>query len=133
MTIETQRPELEALINERMKTGAFQNVEDVLMQALKASPTLDEKDAGRSKREIVRNGRRTGRSDAASPFKEIRFVCPASVRTKIFRQRSSGNLNVAWRILSLSLAIVVTSPCAYPAASLTTIHTSTERRGQLSP
>jgi hypothetical protein len=48
MTIEIQRPELETLINERMKTGAFQNVEDVLMQALKASPTLDEKDAGRS-------------------------------------------------------------------------------------
>jgi hypothetical protein len=38
MTIEIQRPELEALIRERMESGAFQNVEDVLMQALKASP-----------------------------------------------------------------------------------------------
>jgi hypothetical protein len=44
MTIEIQRPELEALIRERMKSGAFQNVEDVLMQALKASPAPDEKD-----------------------------------------------------------------------------------------
>jgi hypothetical protein len=37
MTIEIHRPELEALIMERMKAGAFQNVEDVLMQALEAS------------------------------------------------------------------------------------------------
>jgi hypothetical protein len=38
MTIEIHRPELEALILERMKSGAFQNVEDVLMQALKSAP-----------------------------------------------------------------------------------------------
>ena len=37
MTIEIHRPELEALIRERMKTGAFHNVEDVLMQALTSS------------------------------------------------------------------------------------------------
>ena len=37
MTIEIHRPELEALIRERMKSGSFQNVEDVLMQALKSS------------------------------------------------------------------------------------------------
>src|ERR1019366_6216702 len=37
MTIEVHRPELEALIRERMKSGAFQNVEDVLMQALQSS------------------------------------------------------------------------------------------------
>jgi hypothetical protein len=48
MTIEIQRPELEALIRERMKSGAFRNVEDVLMQALKPAPAPDEKDAGRS-------------------------------------------------------------------------------------
>jgi len=32
MTIEIHKPELEALIQERMKSGAFQSVEDVLMQ-----------------------------------------------------------------------------------------------------
>ena len=38
MTIEIQRPELEALIHERMKSGTFQSVEDVLLQALKSAP-----------------------------------------------------------------------------------------------
>jgi hypothetical protein len=38
MTIEIRKPELEALIRERMKRGTFQNVEDVLIQALKSSP-----------------------------------------------------------------------------------------------
>lgn len=33
MTIEVHRPELEALIQERMASGAFQSVEEVLMQA----------------------------------------------------------------------------------------------------
>ena len=45
MTIEIHRPELEALIRERMKSGTFQNVEDVLLQALKSSPVRAEKDA----------------------------------------------------------------------------------------
>ena len=38
MTIEIHQPELEALIRQRMDSGAFRNVEDVLMQALKSSP-----------------------------------------------------------------------------------------------
>jgi hypothetical protein len=71
MTIEIQRPELEALINERMKTGAFQNVEDVLMQALKASPILDEKDAGRSNDKSSLTGAELVEVMQASPFKEI--------------------------------------------------------------
>ena len=37
MTIEIHKPELEALIQERMNSGEFQNVEDVLLQALKSS------------------------------------------------------------------------------------------------
>jgi hypothetical protein len=37
MTIEIHKAELEALIQERMKTGAFQTIEDVLIQALKSS------------------------------------------------------------------------------------------------
>jgi hypothetical protein len=38
MTVEIHKPELEALIRERMKSGAFQDVEDALLQALKSSP-----------------------------------------------------------------------------------------------
>jgi hypothetical protein len=38
MTIEIHRPELEALIMDRMKAGAFQTVEEVIMQALKTAP-----------------------------------------------------------------------------------------------
>jgi hypothetical protein len=38
MTIEIHRPELEALIRERLTSGVFQDVEDVLMQALKSPP-----------------------------------------------------------------------------------------------
>src|SRR6266436_1814393 len=38
MIIEIHKPELESLIRERMESGGFQNVEDVLMQALKSSP-----------------------------------------------------------------------------------------------
>ena len=37
MMIEIHRPELEALIRERMNSGAFHDVEDVIMQALKSS------------------------------------------------------------------------------------------------
>ena len=42
MTIEIHKPELEALIRERMTSGAFQDVEDVLMQALKSSPPVEQ-------------------------------------------------------------------------------------------
>ena len=41
MTIEIHRPELEALIMERMKTGRFRSVEDALMQALEVLPAMD--------------------------------------------------------------------------------------------
>lgn len=38
MKIEIHRPELEALILQRMKSGGFHSIEDVLMQALETSP-----------------------------------------------------------------------------------------------
>ncbi len=38
MIIEIHEPELENIIRERMASGEFQNVEDVLMQVLKPSP-----------------------------------------------------------------------------------------------
>jgi hypothetical protein len=45
MTIEIHRPELEALIRERMKIGGFRDIEDALMQALATSRVTNEKPA----------------------------------------------------------------------------------------
>jgi Arc/MetJ-type ribon-helix-helix transcriptional regulator len=39
MTIEIRKPELEALIRERMQTGRFQSIEEALLQALRLSPS----------------------------------------------------------------------------------------------
>jgi hypothetical protein len=41
MTIEIHRPELEALIRERMNSGGFHDVEDVIMQALRSAPAAE--------------------------------------------------------------------------------------------
>ncbi len=38
MTIEIHQPELEAMIQQRIDSGAFQNIEDVLWQAMKSLP-----------------------------------------------------------------------------------------------
>jgi hypothetical protein len=38
MTIQITRPEVEALINQRLQSGAFRNAEDVILQALQCSP-----------------------------------------------------------------------------------------------
>ena len=68
MTIEIHRPELEALIRERMKIGGFQNVEDVLMQALETSSETGAKPS-------TTTGNRTGADLIAamqsSPYREI--------------------------------------------------------------
>lgn len=37
MTIQITRPEVEALINQRLLTGAFRDAEDVIMQALQST------------------------------------------------------------------------------------------------
>lgn len=71
MTIEIHRPELEALIRERMKRGAFQNVEDVLMQALESSPLPVGKDAGPSHETATPTGADLVAAMQASPYKEI--------------------------------------------------------------
>ena len=42
MIIDIHKPELETLIRERMASGAFQNVEDVLMRPLKSSPAVEQ-------------------------------------------------------------------------------------------
>lgn len=38
MTIEIHKPELEALIMERLRNGTFESVEDFLLQALQGPP-----------------------------------------------------------------------------------------------
>lgn len=38
MTIQITKPELEALINQRLQAGGFQDAEDVVFQALQSSP-----------------------------------------------------------------------------------------------
>jgi hypothetical protein len=73
MTIEIHRPELEALIIQRMKSGGFQNVEDALLQALKALPPVEER-AGAS------HDKRTGadliEALQASPYRELDIEPP---------------------------------------------------------
>jgi hypothetical protein len=68
MTIEIQKPELEALILERMQKGGFASIEDALMQALEASPVVAEHH-GKSR------DRRTGAdliaALQASPYREL--------------------------------------------------------------
>jgi hypothetical protein len=38
MTIQITRPEAEALINQRLQSGAFRDAEDVILKALQSSP-----------------------------------------------------------------------------------------------
>jgi len=71
MTIEIQTPELEALIRERMLSGAFQDVEDVLIQALRSSPLPDKALVGQSEERNFAMGTELVAAMQASPFKEI--------------------------------------------------------------
>lgn len=71
MTIEIQRPELEALIRERMKTGAFPTVEDALIEALKSSPSPADQRALPSNGTPVLTGADLVTAMQASPYKEI--------------------------------------------------------------
>lgn len=84
MTIEIHKPELEALILERMKRGAFRDVEEVLMQALTAAPPPEAAPAPLSD---MRTGADLIAAMQASPYREIpiepaRYVLP--VRDVVF-------------------------------------------------
>jgi hypothetical protein len=63
MTIEIHKPELEALINERLRSGEFEGVEDVLMQALQGSAPPGKKE--------TRTGADLVAAMQASPYKDI--------------------------------------------------------------
>lgn len=71
MMIEVQKPELEALIRERMGSGAFQNVEDVLIQALRSAPPSAWNPANQRVNEPSRMGADLVAAMQDSPFKEI--------------------------------------------------------------
>ena len=71
MTIEIHKPELEALIRERMKSGTFQNVEDVLLQALKSLPPRVEKHAALPDDKTSPTGATLVAVMQASPYREI--------------------------------------------------------------
>ena len=80
MTIEIHKPELEAMILQRMKVGGFQNVEDVLMQALKTSPPVEEERAGKSRDK--RTGADLIAALQASPYREL-DIEPARYRLPV--------------------------------------------------
>ena len=63
MTIEIHKPELEALIMERLRSGAFESVEDVLLQALQSSQTPPKNE--------IRTGADLVAAMQASPYKDI--------------------------------------------------------------
>jgi antitoxin component of MazEF toxin-antitoxin module len=71
MMIEIQKPELEALIHERMMSGAYHDVEDVLMQALKSSPVPGREVAGQGNEGHPVMGSELVTAMQSSPFKEI--------------------------------------------------------------
>lgn len=71
MTIEIHKPELEALILERMGEGAFQSVEDVLLHALRSSPPPSEPCLESSTGAPGRTGAELVAAMQASPYKEV--------------------------------------------------------------
>jgi hypothetical protein len=71
MTIEIQDPELEALILDRMQSGAFQSIEDVLLRALKSFAPQPEHGVAPAKTVSGRTGADLVAAFQASPYKEI--------------------------------------------------------------
>lgn len=54
MIIQITRPDVEALINQRLETGSFRDPEDVILQALKASATETQANDARRQEAIDR-------------------------------------------------------------------------------
>ena len=81
MTIEIRRPELEALILERMKRGPFRDVEEVLMQALTSAPISVESVAA-SPGEDSRTGADLIAALQSSPYRES-SIEPARYRLPV--------------------------------------------------
>jgi hypothetical protein len=71
MTIEIQKPELEALIVERVRLGAFPTVEDALWQALNSSPPPFKQRGAESNGAPGRTGADLIDVMQASPYRDI--------------------------------------------------------------
>jgi len=67
MSVEIHQPEIEALIQQRIASGAFQDVEEVLLYALKSAPFPA------SKAPSSRTGADIVAAMQAMPFKETEF------------------------------------------------------------
>ena len=79
MTIEIHTPELEALIMQRMKSGGFHSVEEVLLAALK-TPIPIALQAGKAPE--VRTGAELIAALQASPYREV-DIEPARYRVPV--------------------------------------------------
>jgi hypothetical protein len=53
MTVEIRQPELEALIQQRLKDGGFRNAEEVLAHALRSSPDPGKASGGSTGNNLV--------------------------------------------------------------------------------
>lgn len=71
LTVQVQKPELEALILEPMEKDAFKRVGDLLLQALKASPLPPRQDCRPQKKLSTPTGADLAAAMQASPFKEL--------------------------------------------------------------
>jgi len=61
MTIQITKPEVEALINQRLQSGAFKDAEDVILQALQSSPPpAAEEQPARSLLQVIEAARGLG-------------------------------------------------------------------------
>lgn len=69
MIIEIHRPELEQLIHERMASGAFSNVEEVLLHALRPVEKAEPEAKEQAKSPLT--GRALIEAMQRSPYKEI--------------------------------------------------------------
>jgi hypothetical protein len=75
VTIQITRPEVEALINRRLKTGSFKDAEDVILQALQSSDVGTPEPAERRMEAIDRLmsfGKSHGLSLAGMTIRELR-------------------------------------------------------------
>jgi Arc/MetJ-type ribon-helix-helix transcriptional regulator len=74
VTIQITRPEVEALINQRLETGTFKDAEDVILQALKSSES--ERQDSVERREAIERlktfGRNHGLSLGGMTIRELR-------------------------------------------------------------
>ncbi len=75
MTIQITRPEIEALIRERLATGAFKDEEDVILAALESSAHRERARAARRQSAIARLrtfGKERGLSLGGITIRELR-------------------------------------------------------------